>query len=71
MEIPSIKSGINDCTLMSKEEDNPKRSKASEVFKKYKYSKGNDEIKSTSHVQPVNTYNNRRKNFNKRGLKVH
>ena len=54
---------------MSKEEDNPKKSKSSEVFKKYKYSKGNDKINSTSHVQPVNTYNNLRKNFNKRGLK--
>ena len=55
--------------MTSKEEDNLKKSKASEVFEKYKFSKGNDKINSTSHVQPVNTYNNLRKNFNKRGLK--
>ena len=54
---------------MSKEEDNPKKSKASEVFEKYKFSKGNDEINSTSHVQPVDTDNIRKKNLSKRGLK--
>jgi len=39
VEIPSIKSGINDCTLMSKEEDNRKKSKVSEVFEKSKLEK--------------------------------
>merc|ERR1712238_123393 len=39
VEIPSIKSGINDCTLMSKEKDNRKKSKVSEVFEKSKLEK--------------------------------
>merc|ERR1712238_545503 len=85
VEIPSIKSGINDCTLMSKEKDNRKKSKVSEVFEKSKLEKTREEKKKEdkrreekrseekrrekSHVQPVDTDKIRKKNFSKRGLK--
>ena len=55
VETPSIKSRSTDCTLKSKEEDNRKKSKASEVFEKYKFLNRNDDINSKSHVQPVET----------------
>jgi len=68
VEIPSIKSRINDCTLMSKVEDNRKKIKASEIFENSKLSKGNDAMNLKSHVQPVDTDKIRKKNFSKRGL---
>jgi len=69
VEIPSIKSGINDCTLMSKEDDNRKKSKASEVFEKSKLSKGNDEMNLKSHVQPVDTDKIRKKRKKKKRVR--
>ena len=54
---------------MSKEEDNRKKSKTSEVLEKYKLLKRNDDINSKSHVQPVDTDNIRKKQFSKRVLK--
>ena len=67
VEIASIKSGIYDCTLMSKAEDNRKKSKASEVFEKSELSKGNDEINLKSHVQHVDTIKSERRTSVKEG----
>ena len=69
VEKPSIKSRSTDCTLKSKEEDNRQKSRASEVFDKYKSLKRNDDINSKSHFQPDETDNIRKKNCSQRRLK--
>ena len=68
VETPSIKSRSTDCTLKSKEEDNRKKSRTSEVIDKYKFLKRNDDINSKSHFQPVETDNIRKKNCSQRGV---